>query len=501
MKPTLKTLILLTLTTIFTQSNAATWTWVGGISTDWNTKTNWATSSASSKPQAADDVIINPGAVNQPVISANHTISNLTMNGGILDVTNHTLTVSNLTLLKGGNITNSNDNSTGKVKTDDMEVNSTSPVSFNSVGTLQVSVDGTMTFTSGIIETTSDDILIMNDNASVANAKNASHVDGPVRKIGNDAFVFPVGNGTVYAPIAISDFSSNSTTQYTTASYGPASAGTLVGGGTLSSKESWSVTRSNASQISKITLYYDAALRSGGIVDSSDLSVAVFNGLTWTSFSAAAAGTKTVGTLTTANRVSGSIQAVTFSSPLSLNALPIELLSFSASKSAQHVDIAWSTATEINNDHFTIEKSIDGQTWSAIATVKGAGSSERVNQYASIDASPVNGTQYYRLVQTDYNGASSYSDIVVINFQKESSINAVSTYPNPTHNVVNVTLNANEQPESIHVVILNAMGQKVLELDQFAATFTLDMSELENGVYSMEIYQNETVTQTKIIKN
>jgi hypothetical protein len=496
-----RTLAFLALAVCYNLSFSATWTWVGGTSTDWDLKANWSTSSSSSRPQSGDDVIINAGAVRQPQMTDARTIANLAINGGILDVGSYTLTVSNKITANGGSFTNANDNSTGDIKTDDMEINTSGVVSLSSIGTLLLTVSGTLTFTNGIIESTSDDIVIIKDNATVANASDASHVDGPVRKIGNDAFTFPIGNGTVYAPLGISDFSSTSTGQYSTAQYSStAPTGLLNGGGTLSNTETWSLVKSNILHLSKITVSYNANQRSGGIMDSSDLAVAVNTGIIWLPINSLALGSNTIGSLTTSTRVSGLISGITISSPSGLNALPIELMDFSAKKAANQVDINWSTVSETNNDFFTVEKSIDGKNWSAISKLEGAMNSNTVLNYQSADNAPVNGMQYYRLKQTDLNGKVSYSAIVAVNYNHVAS-NKVSLYPNPVKNVLNIQLNT-EASEQVTIVLTNAMGQKVMEMNNVSgASFTMDVAALENGVYFLEVAQESGITKTKIVKN
>jgi hypothetical protein len=116
-------------------------------------------------------------------------------------------------------------------------------------------------------------------------------------------------------------------------------------------------------------------------------------------------------------------------------ALPIELISFEANLNANNqVDIFWSTASEQNNDFFTIERSIDGLNWEIVATVAGAGNSTNRIDYAAYDLRPLSGISYYRLKQTDYDGAFEYSNIVSV-------------------------FNGNEELQLIKVV--NIMGQTV----------------------------------------
>ncbi len=93
--------------------------------------------------------------------------------------------------------------------------------------------------------------------------------------------------------------------------------------------------------------------------------------------------------------------------------LPITLLSFDAKVEGDNrVKIQWSTAQEIDNDFFTIERSSTGFAWEALKTVPGNGNSKTVLNYTEYDENPFWGISYYRLKQTDFNGASTYSKVV-----------------------------------------------------------------------------------------
>ncbi|MDG1475608.1 MAG: BNR-repeat neuraminidase N-terminal domain-containing protein, partial [Vicingaceae bacterium] len=94
--------------------------------------------------------------------------------------------------------------------------------------------------------------------------------------------------------------------------------------------------------------------------------------------------------------------------PPALHLLPIELLSYSVACTGNTVQLDWITASELNNDYFTIERSVDAINFEAIATVDGSGNSSSIHNYSWSDDNPINGTVYYRLKQTDFNGAFEY---------------------------------------------------------------------------------------------
>ncbi len=96
------------------------------------------------------------------------------------------------------------------------------------------------------------------------------------------------------------------------------------------------------------------------------------------------------------------------------NVLPIELIAFNASAAGSEVHLNWSTASELNNDYFTVERSKDGLSWEEVVRVDGAGNSIHRLDYSSVDKRPYAGLSYYRLKQTDFDGQYSISKVVSV---------------------------------------------------------------------------------------
>ncbi|HSV76144.1 MAG TPA: hypothetical protein VLH37_03835 [Bacteroidales bacterium] len=94
--------------------------------------------------------------------------------------------------------------------------------------------------------------------------------------------------------------------------------------------------------------------------------------------------------------------------------LPVSLLAFTARSTAHSVTLHWATATETNNDFFTLERSGDGRNFMPITYLKGSGFSSRVLHYTYIDNQPISGISYYRLKQTDYDGQWEYVGLVAV---------------------------------------------------------------------------------------
>lgn len=171
-----------------------------------------------------------------------------------------------------------------------------------------------------------------------------------------------------------------------------------------------------------------------------------------------------------------------------LVALPMELLYFKAECNSSDLILKWATASETNNDYFTIEKSIDGINWESIATIDGAGNSDGILLYESTYAYQTLETNvYFRLKQTDLNGSYTYSEIID---QKKCLMEQVGymIYPNPTDKVINIKYD--HVPNTKYdIVIYNAYQQVVFTSQQ--AIKTIDTESWKKGLYFLRI--NDTV--------
>ncbi len=112
--------------------------------------------------------------------------------------------------------------------------------------------------------------------------------------------------------------------------------------------------------------------------------------------------------------------------------LPIELLTFEARVDDETVIVSWSTASEHNNDYFTIERTYDWEHFEEIGMVDGAGDSEEILHYQFVDEAPIPGVSYYRLKQTDFDGQFTYSNLVMVEYDYNSPTEAeIAVFPNP----------------------------------------------------------------------
>jgi len=142
--------------------------------------------------------------------------------------------------------------------------------------------------------------------------------------------------------------------------------------------------------------------------------------------------------------------------------LPVELISFEANANEDKVDLEWITASEINNDFFTIERSSDAINWEDVSKINGAGNSNQTISYYDVDYNPIVGTSYYRLKQTDFNGEYKYSNIVPVKFIKGTSENQlINIFPNPANSGSIVQLKfENITEDEILVVLRDIKGRE-----------------------------------------
>lgn len=186
-----------------------------------------------------------------------------------------------------------------------------------------------------------------------------------------------------------------------------------------------------------------------------------------------------------------------------LFALPIELLSFDAHYNGEDVELYWTTATEINNQYFTIEKTTDGENFSFVAKIEGAGNSNSSINYKTIDEDPWPGVSYYRLSQTDFDGTTWYSDLVPVRIKSKEDIFYVS--PNPTtYNNLTVNFNSWENGE-VQLVVENIMGQIIHseKISTQAGDFIRKKlnfgKELSNGIYLITVKSENRSQNQKVI--
>jgi hypothetical protein len=197
----------------------------------------------------------------------------------------------------------------------------------------------------------------------------------------------------------------------------------------------------------------------------------------------------------------GSTKYITIGSTSTSTTLPVNLLSFDAVLQDGFVELSWETASEINNDHFVVERSDDGVNWTSFAKVKGAGNSNSTLLYFQADVANFSGVRYYRLTQVDFDGTQEIFKIVSVS---KSSNLPFTVMPNPMVDEVIVQYSANSNG-NYRFKILSETGQELYRA--IAATvegensFKFNTSWLASGTYIFSI-ENESGFRTsqKVVK-
>jgi len=170
-----------------------------------------------------------------------------------------------------------------------------------------------------------------------------------------------------------------------------------------------------------------------------------------------------------------------------ISPLPIELLIFDANlNNKNEVDLKWVTASEINNDYFTLEKSRDGMEFSPFTTVTGAGNTSNVSYYETVDNNPYDGISYYRLKQTDYDGRYSHSHVVKISNNLHASI-PFSIFPNPALDYFYISVHESNNHEQIFIRDLTGKLVRVVDFASKEKTgsnlYRINRDSLAKGMY------------------
>lgn len=288
-----------------------------------------------------------------------------------------------------------------------------------------VDIRSVLNLSNGRIQNSASSLLTLMSGSTVTNASDASFVTGPVQKVGNTNFIFPVGKGLFLRPCSLSTISGGTGNAFT-AEYIRGHTHLLIGDAVepaldhVSDCEYWMIDRNSVSGNATVTLSWDVST-SCGVTELSSLRVARWDGSLWLDRgNGGATGTLSNGYIPTA-----AVQTVfgpwTLASISNENPLPITLLSFDAQAAGSVVNLFWATASEMNNEHFTVERSADGNTFLPLLRVPGAGNSTVTLEYGAVDDAPLQGLSYYRLRQTDYDGTSTLSNVVSVRMNQLSS--------------------------------------------------------------------------------
>ncbi len=181
------------------------------------------------------------------------------------------------------------------------------------------------------------------------------------------------------------------------------------------------------------------------------------------------------------------------------NPLPVTLTSFEANCNGTEVELTWTTASEINNDYFVVEKSFDAVTFFDLVTVQGNGNANVTNHYSAYDTNPSNGTTYYRLKQVDFDGATTYHQITSTNCNNNGfEVNQISLNNNKLSFNVSTTLD-----ENLTVYFYDYRGRLIASdvAKVIAGNNVIEINNLElsPSIYMLSIIGEKNTYSTKLL--
>ena len=355
-----------------------------------------------------------------------------------------------------------------------------------------IKIDNQLDFTtSGFINLNSNTLTINNwDNGDIVTLGTDRYVIGDnsstftINGVDNTETVnFPMGFSNSSTDFCRVDVLNNdgANTSFSVSPCNYLSRNGSCSGGTEITTESvditWNITSSSTD--SDVSVFWDTSKELAGF-NRSSCDVFHHSASGWLPLSSSSGSTNLSGTIYYRTENTTSFSPFTMGSNPVL--LPVELIYFNAFQDNNIVVLNWETATEINNDYFTIERSINGLDWNVLNVLDGAGNSYSPLTYSTIDENPYNGTSYYRLKQTDFNGEYKYSQITAVNSSNE--LNDLHIHPNPA--IDNVIIEGTEE-ELLLIKMYNGIGQDITRLIKISlinkSKKLIDLTNLRPGIY------------------
>ncbi|MEK6479894.1 hypothetical protein WJR50_20290 [Catalinimonas sp. 4WD22] len=388
-------------------------------------------------------------------------------------------------------------------------------------------INENLILTNGVLTTNGNNTLTIASGGTYIGGSAISYVNGPLTQnniVLNATYRFPIGKSGRYLPATISNVGAgnqNWTAEYFTSNQRDR---TIFDPGTGAdvlvdiANDMWRIT-SSGSNAARVAVNWNA---SSGVSDASDTRVVYWDDKNSHPYPAAdndgadnrwenrggtsQSGGASGGSVTSVDLIPFSSTDISFGTANVV--LPVELLSFSVKMEGKHALLQWVTASEKNNDFFEIERSVNGQDWKSLGTVKGAGDSYQELGYNFTDKNPLYGLSYYRLRQVDFDGQFDYSNVVVLENFEDYAVTPdpkMLLYPNPASLEELIIRAFNLKPwMEVEVMLLDAYGkQYIYELvmpEELEKGLALKQNlNLASGLYLVSIKQGSLRMQQKLI--
>jgi hypothetical protein len=345
---------------------------------------------------------------------------------------------------------------------------------------------GSLTLTSGDFKLGSANLIlgtsaVISGTPSSANLIDATGTGQFIKSFsGAGSFIYPVGNGgatPVYSP---------ATLNFTSGTFSSATAGISITSTKYSNnnsttdylKRSWTVTQNGITGFScNVSFRYDPVDVTG---TEGNIYVGKYNGV-W----------EILGPVDAVNHKLDAVGISGFSTFTGgeLSAMPVNLVSFSASVQKQNVILNWSTSSETNNSGFEILRSQAGsETWNSIGFVKGSGTKNTITNYSFPDNNLPSGKFLYRLKQIDNNGNFNYHNLgTAVEVETPKKFELTQNYPNPFNPVTKIDYSIPFDAK-VKMIVYDMLGREVLKpvnTEHKAGYYTIEInsSALSSGIY------------------
>lgn len=385
-------------------------------------------------------------------------------------------------------------NGTQVFKTNNLETNNSTGITLD----IDLSVSGLHTFSSGLISSSSiPNYLIYEAGSSYTGDNDSRHVNGHVKKIGNTDFIFPVGDATYEREVAISNLSVssefnckyNTPTSNTINLFSP-----LV---KVKANEYWQIDKVSGGN-AKVTLNWDHSKVPMDNVLLADIMAAYYNGSNWTD--AGGSGTATGNVTTTGSVTSNTLTSFgSFTFGYYSYPVPLKLLSFTASRRNGISYLRWVTDNEQEVDHFDIERSYNGISYSSIGN-KAARNSGFQEQYDYEDYASFNGFAWYRIKSIDLNGKYSYSRIAILSETDLQPGSFLVTNPNRTSITI---INKTGYDGNFDYRLFSSSGQLILKgklsMSNNSGSVLPVSSYTASGIYVLELSNDKTIFRQQLL--
>lgn len=368
---------------------------------------------------------------------------------------------------------------------------------------------GTLTLTNGKLVLNSPRVLTIGNSVSTTGSVAAS--SGVIT--GNGTLKRWIATGAIRGQVGFFPMGANGSPQNVTR--GVTVGGTTAPGGTVSvtyndasSVSSINFTENSQNFVNRLDANWAIAVDGGftgsgltlsiqesgvnGVTAAEDLNISLASSAANGSYSApssSGSGPTTTYFVNRSNLDQTTLPETYYISSVSNSALPVQLVSFTASSSGSNVSLSWKTATEVNNYGFNIERKVENGDWIKVSFVKGHGNSNSSKSYSFTD-SPVGGIKFqYRLKQMDTNGKYEYSNVLDVNIAAPVNYAVQQNYPNP-FNPTTVISYQIPVAGNVSLKVFDVLGREVATLvdayqniGAYNQTFSADKLGLASGIY------------------